>query len=230
MEWKLNNSDDKLQEMIQRLNCTLVTELNIDIQDQMHIYNWLKELELYRHLYGSLQTKQLQEDISMHIFKRESNGHTLTIQVDQEGLFAELDEDIKKMEELKKKFEEYEKERLEAEENMDDSYEDWRWEYDIQKVYGDETEYCTPDEIIANRNEFKQHILQLLENDGAKLWEMIQLKKNGTFNKTSKPMICEAINGTYWEDSYGWNTLVMRLVPSSDTLARVELDTIVLHY
>jgi hypothetical protein len=230
MGWKLNNNDPELQEMIQRLNYTPVTELNIDIQDQMHIYNWLKELELYRHLYGSLQTKQSQEDISMHIFKRESNGHTLTIQVDQEGLFAELDEDIKKMEELKKKFEEYEKERLEAEENMDDSYEDWRWEYDVQKVYGDETEYCTPDEIIANRNEFKQHVLQLLENDGAKLWEMVQLKKNGTFKKTSKPMICEAINGTYWEDSYGWNTLVMRLVPTSDTVAKVELDTIVLHY
>lgn len=46
--------DPKLKEMIHRLDCTPVSELNIDIQDQMHIYNWLRELELYNKLCGPL--------------------------------------------------------------------------------------------------------------------------------------------------------------------------------
>ena len=32
--------DPKLKEMIHRLDNTPASELNIDIQDQMHIFNW----------------------------------------------------------------------------------------------------------------------------------------------------------------------------------------------
>ena len=46
--------DPELREMIHRLDYTPVSELNIDIQDQMHIYNWLRELELYHKLCGPL--------------------------------------------------------------------------------------------------------------------------------------------------------------------------------
>lgn len=164
-------------------------------------------------------------------FTQVSNGYTLEIEVDEAGLLAEIDKNIQDMQELKKKHAEYEKERIEAEENGDDNYDDWRWEYDMSRVYGDpESDWCTPDEIIQNREEFKADITRLANGDGSELWAMASFKKNGTFKKNAKPMIKEAINGSYWEDSYGWNTLVMRLVPIDDTHARVELDTIVQHY
>lgn len=47
-------NDPQLDEMIHRLDYTPASELNIDIQDQMHIYNWLRELELYHKLCGPL--------------------------------------------------------------------------------------------------------------------------------------------------------------------------------
>lgn len=167
----------------------------------------------------------------MQKFTKLSNGHVLAIEIDEASLLAEIDKDIKEMEDLKKKYADYEKERIETEEKGDEDYDDWRWEYDMSSVYGDpESDWCTPDEIIANREEFKNIINRLAVGNGEELWNLAQLKKNGTFKKTSKPMIKEAINGSYWEDSYGWNTLVMRLVPINDILARVELDTIVLHY
>ena len=164
-------------------------------------------------------------------FSKESNGHLLTIEIDHKALLSEIDESIEEMKELQEKYDEYEKERIEAEENGDDDYHDWHYEYDVDRVYGDcENDYCTPDEILKDLEEFKEMINKIAMGDGSKLWKEMKLKKNGTFNKTCKPMLKHAINGSYWDDSYGWNTLVMRLVPVNDTLARVELDTIVLHY
>jgi hypothetical protein len=46
--------DPELTEMIHRLDYTPADKLTIDIQDQMHIYNWLRELELYHKLCGPL--------------------------------------------------------------------------------------------------------------------------------------------------------------------------------
>lgn len=175
----------------------------------------------------------------MQKFTRESNGYTLTIEVDKTGLLAEIDEDIKRMEDLKKEIAKKGESVVAAEQgdNPDEYMEgseymaDYKYEYDMQSVYGDpESDWCTPDEIIQDREDFKNIVNRLATGDGEELWNMIQFKKNGTFKKNSKPMIKEAINGSYWEDSYGWNTLVLRLVPVTDTLARVELDTIVLHY
>lgn len=175
----------------------------------------------------------------MKKFTKESNGHTLTIEIDEVSLLAEINEDIKRMEDLKKEIAEKGEEVVAVEKCEDpneyiEGYEyqaDYRYEYDMQKVYGDyERDFCTPDEIIADREDFKKDINRLAAGDGTELWILAQFKKNGTFKKTSKPIIREAINGSYWEDSYGWNTLVMRLVPVDDTLARVELNSIVIHY
>jgi hypothetical protein len=164
-------------------------------------------------------------------FSKESNGHLLTIEVDSSKLLFKIDEDIQEMKELQEKYEEYEKERIEAEENGDDTYDDWRYEYDVDRVYGNcENDYCTPDEIIKNREEFKEMINNIAMGDGSELWSKIQFKKNGTFKKNCKSILKEAINGSYWDDSYGWNALVMRIVPVNDILARVELDYIVIHY
>lgn len=46
--------DPELDEMIYRLDYTSADKLTIDIQDQMHIYNWLRELDLYHKLCGPL--------------------------------------------------------------------------------------------------------------------------------------------------------------------------------
>lgn len=167
----------------------------------------------------------------MKQFQKISNGHTLNIIINEDELFQSLDEDIKKYEDLKKKYAKYEKERAEAEENNDEDYYDYRYEYDMQSVYGDpESDFCTPDEIISDLNGFKNDIKRIIEGDGEELWKIVSLKKNGTFKKTAKPTIREAINGCYWDDSYGWNTQVLRLVPYDDTRVYLELDTIVLHY
>lgn len=167
----------------------------------------------------------------MKQFQKISNGHTLNIIINEDELFQSLDEDIKKYEDLKQECAKYEKERAEAEENNDEDYYDYRYEYDMQSVYGDpESDFCTPDEIISDLNGFKNDIKRIVEGDGEELWRIVSLKKNGTFKKTAKPTIREAINGCYWDDSYGWNTQVLRLVPYDDTRVYLELDTIVLHY
>lgn len=167
----------------------------------------------------------------MKTFQKESNGYELEIIIDEESLFAILDKNIATYEDLRQKHSDYEKERVDAEENGDESYDDWRWEYDVSSVYGDpESDWCTPEEIIKDLNEFKRIITNLVNGDGSELWAKAALKKNGTFKKNCKPIFKEAINGTYWEDSYGWNAQVLRLEPFNDTRAYLKLDNIVLHY
>lgn len=160
----------------------------------------------------------------MKVFQKESNGYTLSIRINEEELFNRLDEEIAKYEDLKKKYDKLEQER----EGSDDDY---RWEYDMQSVYGDpESDWCTPDEIIEDLNKFKSIITNAVNGDGSDLWNKVDLKKNGTFKKNSKPTLKEAINGTYWEDSYGWRTQVLRLEPWDDTNVNMTLDRITLHY
>lgn len=172
-------------------------------------------------------------------FTKISNGYTLEIEINEARLLTEIDEYINEMQELKKEITDKGEDTVVAEHGDDpDAYSkgseymaDYRYEYGMQKVYGDpESDFCTPDEIIADLNSFKDDIKRLAEGDGEELWRIATLKKNGTFKKTAKPTIREAINGHYWEDSYGWNTLVLRLEPHDDTHMYLELDTIVLHY
>ncbi len=166
----------------------------------------------------------------MKEFTRLSNGYTLTIRINEDALLKELDEEIKKYQDLQAKYKAYEEERIAAEENGEE-YDDWRWEYDMSSVYGDpECDWCTPDEILKDLEEFKQVIINAVNSDGSKLWDMVELKKNGTFKKNCKPTLKKAINGSYWEDSYGWNARVLRLEPWNDTRVDMKLDKIVLHY
>ena len=154
----------------------------------------------------------------MKTFEKESNGHTLKIVVDGISLLSEIDDKIKEFEDIKKEF---------GGDNVPDD-EDAKWE--MQSVYGDLDEYCTPNQILDDLNDFKNLINSLIESDGSELWKNVSLKKNGTFKKNCKPILKEAIFGSYWEDSYGWNTLVLRLEPRDDTTVNMLLDTIVLHY
>lgn len=155
----------------------------------------------------------------MKTFEKESNGHMLKIVIDEQSLFSELDDEIKKYEDIKKQF---------GGDNVPDD-DDTKW--DMQRVYGDpESDYCTTNQVIDDLNDFKNLITRLIESDGSELWNSVSLKKNGTFKKNCKPMLKEAINGSYWDESYGWNTLVLRLEPWDDTTVNMLLDTIVLHY
>ena len=44
----------ELHDMIYRLNHTLVQDLHLNEKDHIKIYNWLKELELYKKIHGPL--------------------------------------------------------------------------------------------------------------------------------------------------------------------------------
>lgn len=51
----VNRVDDpELHDMIHRFDYTPAPELNLDVNDQLKIYNWLRELELYHKLCGPL--------------------------------------------------------------------------------------------------------------------------------------------------------------------------------
>jgi len=167
----------------------------------------------------------------MKTFQKTSNGYTLEIIIDDEELLKKLDKEIQTYQHLLEKHAEHEKERVEAEENNNDDYYDYRWEYNMQSVYGDpESDYCTPEEIIRDLKEFKKIITDAVNGDGSELWAKVSLKKNGTFKKTGKPTLKEAINGSYWEDSYGWNAQVLRLEPTDDTHVHLKLSHVTLHY
>lgn len=158
----------------------------------------------------------------MKTFKKLSNGHTLEIIIDDEALLEELNAAIEEYEDLKTK--------LATLEKGTDKYDSLFWEYNMQRVYSDLSNYCTVDEILDDLKEFKQIVLDAVMSDGSELFEKAELKKNGTFKKTCKPLLKDAINGYYWEDSYGWNTRVLRLEPINDTQAEMRLDHIVVHY
>ena len=46
--------DQELHDMIHRLDYTPAPCMEFDVNDYLKVYNWLKELELYRKLYGPL--------------------------------------------------------------------------------------------------------------------------------------------------------------------------------
>lgn len=46
--------DPELHQMIERLDKTPVPQLHFDVDDYLKIYNWLKDLELYKKFHGPL--------------------------------------------------------------------------------------------------------------------------------------------------------------------------------
>ena len=136
-------------------------------------------------------------------FFKESNGHKMTITVDVETLLQEID-DLKNDEEY--------------------------LEYYNQLVSGDcSCDMVDKDAILSNLDEFAELVTYYGEN-GEELFNGMAYKKNGTFSLRVKPVVKQAVNGAYWEDSYGWNTKVLRLEPTDDTHAEVVLTSIIVHY
>lgn len=136
-------------------------------------------------------------------FFKEANGRQLTIRVDTEALLQRID-DLRN----------------------DEGY----LEECNQLVGGDcSGDMVSKDVILANLDEFAELVASYGEN-GDELFDEMTYKKNGTFSLRSKPVLKQVVNGSYWEDYYGWNTKVLRLEPTNDTNAEVVLTDIIVHY
>lgn len=136
-------------------------------------------------------------------FFKESNGRQLTITVNVENLLQKIDE-------LR----------------TDEDY----MEYACDRVGGNcETDKVGPESIMNDLDEFAKLISYYGEN-GNELFDKVAYKKNGTFSLRTKHVLKQAVNGSYWEDHYGWNTKVLRIEPVDDTHAEVVLANIIVHY
>lgn len=151
----------------------------------------------------------------MHLFTKESNGRTLTIQIDKEKLFKRLNEEIAEYKKL--------------ENASDDEIEDMMYDLSLERVQSDTGDMCSASEIIECYESIKRTINKIINTNGEYLWDRLKLKTNGTFSRNQKPIIRKAINGSYWEDHYGWNTLVLRLVPLNDIVVELKLEEIIIH-
>lgn len=150
----------------------------------------------------------------MHTYTKNSNGHELTIAINEEELLERLD---RLAEEAKKDF---------GESNASDSDE---YIYEYKKVGGDEMEFCTLAEVEHSIDHAKKTIADVVAYPNM-LWERMPLKKNGTFKRSTKPQLWQSDFGPYWEDSYGWNCYAIRIEASTDTEASVVMTNVVEHY
>lgn len=148
-----------------------------------------------------------------------NNGHELTVVMDEENLLQQLDEKIS----------DFKNEIKEIEAGSADE-KDSEWERGV--VYGNcEEDFMDISECITDLEDMKDCITKLAaDTEGLTLWPTIVLKKNGTFKRSAKRIIREEKFGSYWEDSYGWYTEVLRIEPISDTEAEIVLSHIVCHY
>lgn len=151
----------------------------------------------------------------MYIFTKESNGHTLSIQIDKEKLFERLDNELKEFKKLEKA--------------DDNEIAEAMYDLPLERIQSDTGDTCSVTEIIECYESIKRTINKIIREDGNFLWTRLKTKQNGTFNRANKPIIRKAINGSYWEDSYGWNTLVLRVVPINDLVAELRLEEIIIH-
>lgn len=78
---------------------------------------------------------------------------------------------------------------------------------------------------VASETEELELVEHLFDEDDV-LWNNVEYKKNGTFKRTVKPILWEAVNGYYNMESYGWRTECLRIEADDDTTAYVRTATI----
>lgn len=161
-------------------------------------------------------------------FTRVNNGHTLAIVVDKSYILSILDDYIKICNQVK---DEAKKDpEMDIRESLCDA------EIPVQRVnedygyYDTEVTFDVVDSIIAEYQKAKDAVEEYIADDAAKLWSEVSYKKNGTFKKNVKPLIFKHSYGDYWEDSYGWKTMVIRLEACSDTECKLKMENIIIHY
>lgn len=139
-----------------------------------------------------------------------SNGHILKVYIDADELIMAINNQIK-----------------EVRDNTDD---DGIAEY-MTTVQGRSDDAVLAEDVIKDLEKMKTTVLHYAEEENHHtLIDKMPLKKNGTFKRTQKPVLDEAQYGEYWDDSYGWHVMVIRIEAISDTEAEVRVDFIIEHY
>ena len=167
----------------------------------------------------------------MHKFTKASNGHPLEIEVPKTELLAKLDHHIEDVKEILQELAELEHNQggKLSEEALHDFYIGCYVGFD--KVLGKvDVDYCSPQEILDDLEKFKQRIINITDLDNGnvdELFDLLPVKKNGTFNRKTKPIVMRAINGSFSLERYGWFTMVLRLVPLDNIHAKLELAEVV---
>lgn len=146
-----------------------------------------------------------------HTIEKLSNGYVLTLTIDTEYLVSAIDEKI--------------------EDVRNNTNEQGRAKY-MTEVHGNSEELAYADVVVRDLEEIKSKVIGFtkLEDNLRSLIDKMPLKKNGTFKRSVKPTLAEQNYGEYWEDSYGWNILTIRIEADSDTEATVRASYIVEHY
>lgn len=147
------------------------------------------------------------------VFTQKIGKYEFSISIDTEDMLKHFDEEI-----------------VELNKTIESGYDaDYDNGYSI--VNGDMDELAPISECIEELERMKDCAKKLdIDGDSHILFEMIPLKKNGTFNRSTKPIIRTRCFGLYLTDCYGWETEVIRIVPTSDTTAEVVVDNIIVHY
>ena len=135
-------------------------------------------------------------------FIKKSNGHTLHACINKEEIKKDL---MQYLEDVKETPETY-----------------------LMEVFKD---YDEATGTIRKAEEDVLQALSLVDNlTEEDIWNAQVFKKNGTFKKTTKPVIWTAKYGSYWDDSYGWYCPHLRWeTMDSDTVVTLVVATYVEH-
>lgn len=159
----------------------------------------------------------------MKTWTKQSNGHTLTIEMDVEALRSYWQgwlDNFRKAAEIP---DDKDEEREEFEAN----------EWYRCMVHGgvSDSEFVHIDECITQLESMVECVNKLDHEDNPDVvFAMMPLKKNGTFKRSVKPVIEHLGFGPYWEDSYGWNVYGIRIQPLDDTHANIVVSSWTEHY
>lgn len=205
--WDRFESEDELLDFIEDLTT------NKDVCDE-DIYIFLPQADSY-----ATDGYELKKEAGqMRTFQKEHNGHKLTITVP--------DYTINYVNMLLSDALAY-KEKYGGNTRFTEEVDD---EEDYGEILGDKVnnpdEYCTVDEVIESLENCKQILDDLDSGKDDILWDNVVYKKNGTFKRTVKPILWEAVNGYYSIESYGWRTECLRIEAEDDTTACVCMATI----
>ena len=151
------------------------------------------------------------ENYKTKTWTMESNGHTLIIDMDTAYLLKYLDAEIQELIEI-------------ADGKLSDSDESL-------STVGDFDSYYTYEEAIQELISMKEAIEKMaVEDCSENIFPLMKLKKNGTFNRTTKAMIKQRGYGYYSNEAFGWHTEAIRIETDSDTHANVVINDCVEHY
>lgn len=158
----------------------------------------------------------------MKTWTMEKNGRTLTIEMDETRVLSFWEDWLASFHKAAEIPDDRDEEREEYEAN----------EYYRSRVNGGvcDPEFVSVDECIGQIEAIVDSIKEMVEMDADAIFNMAYYKKNGTFNRASKPILQQVNFGPYWEDSYGWDVECLRMEAIDDTHAHIVNTSYVQHY